>query len=205
VNHPNAIWMDTRIELLLCPADPGAGTRVTPATNAVGVLTQAQVRGNYVANNGIGPMVEAWRTDMPINRPGGVFYIDSRTKIEGITDGTSNTVLVSEVVNVIGPDFRGQYATTDGTYFHANNPPNSSQPDWGRDDGCFSTTAEPCVKTWTVLTPRRMIYSARSKHSGGVNAVLGDGSVRFVQNTISQQTWQAASSPNGGEVLGSDW
>ena len=39
----------------------------------------------------------------------------------------------------------------------------------------------------------------------GVNAALCYGSVRFVSKSISITTWRAASTRNGGEVLGSDW
>ncbi len=45
-------------------------------------------------------------------------------------------------------------------------------------------------------------YAARSRHSGGVNVLLGDGSVRFVTDSIAPQTWQGLSTRAGGEVLG---
>jgi prepilin-type N-terminal cleavage/methylation domain-containing protein/prepilin-type processing-associated H-X9-DG protein len=41
-------------------------------------------------------------------------------------------------------------------------------------------------------------------HAGGVNALLGDGSVRFIKSTIQFDTLQAAVSRNGGEVLAND-
>jgi prepilin-type processing-associated H-X9-DG protein len=47
--------------------------------------------------------------------------------------------------------------------------------------------------------------AARSRHSGGVNLLLGDGSVRFVSNGISATTWSQLSTRAGGEVLGSDF
>ena len=37
------------------------------------------------------------------------------------------------------------------------------------------------------------------------NVALADGSVRAVANGISQATWWAACTPDGGEVLGNDW
>ena len=39
----------------------------------------------------------------------------------------------------------------------------------------------------------------------GINIALMDGSVRFAQQQISSETWWAACTPNGGEVLGTDW
>ena len=44
--------------------------------------------------------------------------------------------------------------------------------------------------------------AARSMHPGGVNLMLGDGSVRFVANGIDAATWRALATRAGGEVLG---
>jgi prepilin-type N-terminal cleavage/methylation domain-containing protein len=41
--------------------------------------------------------------------------------------------------------------------------------------------------------------------SGGIFVLLGDGSARTVSSGVSLATWQAAITPDGGEVLGSDW
>jgi prepilin-type N-terminal cleavage/methylation domain-containing protein/prepilin-type processing-associated H-X9-DG protein len=47
--------------------------------------------------------------------------------------------------------------------------------------------------------------TSRSYHSGGVNVLLMDGSVRFVNNSISTTTWRALGTRAGGEVVGSDF
>jgi prepilin-type processing-associated H-X9-DG protein len=46
--------------------------------------------------------------------------------------------------------------------------------------------------------------TSRSYHSGGVNALLGDGSVKFIKNTVNWQTWRALGTVNGGEVISAD-
>jgi len=43
-----------------------------------------------------------------------------------------------------------------------------------------------------------------SNHPGGVNICFGDGSVRFVKDSIAPQTWWALGSKNGGETVSSD-
>ncbi len=43
--------------------------------------------------------------------------------------------------------------------------------------------------------------AARSRHTGGVNASLCDGSVRFVSNSVALLVWQAMGSMNGGETV----
>ena len=43
-----------------------------------------------------------------------------------------------------------------------------------------------------------------SGHSGGVNTLMADGSVRYIKDSVNQQTWMALGSTNGGEVISSD-
>ena len=44
-------------------------------------------------------------------------------------------------------------------------------------------------------------HAARSWHTGGVNALLGDGSVRFYPDSIALDTWRALSTRNGSESV----
>jgi prepilin-type N-terminal cleavage/methylation domain-containing protein/prepilin-type processing-associated H-X9-DG protein len=44
-------------------------------------------------------------------------------------------------------------------------------------------------------------FAARSNHTGGVNVVLGDGSVRFIRDSINLTAWRAYSTRAGGEVI----
>ncbi|WZP00115.1 DUF1559 domain-containing protein [Isosphaeraceae bacterium EP7] len=51
------------------------------------------------------------------------------------------------------------------------------------------------------------VYAAvtsRSYHPGGVNTMLGDGSIRFIKNTVNGEAWRALGSMRGGEVISSD-
>ncbi|MFO0908732.1 MAG: DUF1559 domain-containing protein [Isosphaeraceae bacterium] len=52
--------------------------------------------------------------------------------------------------------------------------------------------------------PTYMSLAASSRHAGGVNALFGDGSVRFVKDTINPATWRALGSIAGGEVVSAD-
>jgi prepilin-type N-terminal cleavage/methylation domain-containing protein len=47
--------------------------------------------------------------------------------------------------------------------------------------------------------------TAESPHTGGIQCGMGDGSVRFVNGSISGATWWAAITPRAGDILGSDW
>ncbi|WP_068421616.1 DUF1559 domain-containing protein [Planctomyces sp. SH-PL62] len=52
--------------------------------------------------------------------------------------------------------------------------------------------------------PTFAAITARSHHAGGVNALFGDGSVRFIKDGIAGPTWRALGTVAGGEVVGSD-
>jgi prepilin-type N-terminal cleavage/methylation domain-containing protein/prepilin-type processing-associated H-X9-DG protein len=52
--------------------------------------------------------------------------------------------------------------------------------------------------------PTYAAITARSYHPGGVNAVFGDGSVRFIKGSVQGTTWRALGSVASGEVVSSD-
>ena len=62
----------------------------------------------------------------------------------------------------------------------------------------FNTVALPnSVGKWTfcgnVSSTTLVVYSeADSMHSGGINTMMGDGSVRFIKNSINRMTWMAS-------------
>jgi len=65
--------------------------------------------------------------------------------------------------------------------------------------------------SWDLVTidedqggPVFACLTADSYHPGGVNTLLGDGSVRFTKNSVNGVTWRALSSIAGGEVISSD-
>ncbi len=52
--------------------------------------------------------------------------------------------------------------------------------------------------------PTFAAVTARSYHPGGVNALMGDGSVRFVKSTVDGTTWRSLGSIQGGEIVPGD-
>ena len=80
------------------------------------------------------------------------------------------------------------------------NPPNSTNPDFHQFSSYCNNVPEknlPCAVNSNVQ------LAARSKHTGGVNAALCDGSVRFFRSEINIATWRALSTSIGGEVVNS--
>ncbi len=66
----------------------------------------------------------------------------------------------------------------------------------------FCTYLPPNSPTPDIAAHGIGFYSARSSHPGGVNCGLGDGSVRFVNNTIDLKTWRALATCAAGEIIG---
>ena len=64
---------------------------------------------------------------------------------------------------------------------------------------CTTNTGE-AIEGRTPNNALGHVEDASSKHTGGVNILLGDGSVRFLRQTISPVTWQALGTRAGGEV-----
>jgi prepilin-type N-terminal cleavage/methylation domain-containing protein/prepilin-type processing-associated H-X9-DG protein len=142
-------------------------------------------------------------------------------KFGTLKDGTSNTLGFSEIIQgksdpnrdtgftswttgVTLHDLRGHVYDPYGTWFCAVYTPNTKEPD--RIDAvggryCFvESDAVPCLGTGAanpVYGSARAIVTPRSRHRGGVNASMMDGSVRFVSDTINWKVWQAMSTANG--------
>jgi prepilin-type processing-associated H-X9-DG protein len=84
-------------------------------------------------------------------------------------------------------------------------PPNQTVSTVSRATG-YSNAGQNLPMDWDWIDendggPTYMSLSASSHHSGGVNALFADGSVRFIKNSISPVTWTALGTIAGGEVV----
>jgi len=52
-----------------------------------------------------------------------------------------------------------------------------------------------------ALAPAAHADTVGSPHTGGVNVAMGDGSVRFVSQSIDLSTWRAMGTQTGGEAV----
>ena len=93
-----------------------------------------------------------------------------------------------------GTDFSDGWAFSwyIATLYNHVAPPNWKGWDCGVGSSLLDTPAE------------HGIISARSAHPGGVNVLMGDGSVKFVKESVDVLTWRGLGTRNGGEVISAD-
>ncbi|HEY2881641.1 MAG TPA: DUF1559 domain-containing protein [Pirellulales bacterium] len=127
-------------------------------------------------------------------------------KFKHITDGTSHTMMVSEVLgwNTMY-DGRGTWLLNSmgGSNFTGKTTPNSTTND-------VVPICDTNIPTSDILhcaqnqTDGNVFAGARSRHSGGVVTVFADASTHFESNTIDAATWSALTTIAGGETIGLD-
>jgi prepilin-type processing-associated H-X9-DG protein len=192
-----------RVPIYFCPSDNGVAEQ--------NVGQYQRIRGNYVVNWGnalyddrrTGAVATAIAPNFgPFYHTGGFRSQPGEVRIQTITDGTSNTLMMSEVLMAkvsTDNDWRGDIHNDDGVFrFHTVTSPNSTAPDLISSTTFFRDTGDPLMPI-ALGNPQRA--AARSRHSGGVNVAMCDGSIRFVSNGIQLRAWMAMGSMNGGEVV----
>jgi prepilin-type N-terminal cleavage/methylation domain-containing protein len=200
-SYSNCPLKEVPVGTFMCPTQPGN----VKNSNGAQTTNQQGFHGNYVLNAGntfFNPSGVASSTSL-----NGLFMANAAKSIAHIRDGTSNTLLASELILVPdGPpgsmqqDVRGRYhnAKHAGVMFSTLYPPNTSQPD--RFNHCYSSQREaPCTYTGTEV-----VVSARSYHVSGVNTSRADGSVHFVSDTVDDVAYRAMGSRAGGETTSSE-
>ena len=137
------------------------------------------------------------------------FFLDYGASIAHIRDGTSNTLAMTEMLQA--PSEQGQPIDrrariwNDGSSCYQISTkltPNSSAPDTGR---CADRPEMglPCINSGG--NPPQDYMGARSRHPGGVHALMCGGSVHFASESIQLDVWQALSSQAGGEPIQPPW
>jgi prepilin-type N-terminal cleavage/methylation domain-containing protein/prepilin-type processing-associated H-X9-DG protein len=180
----------TPLKVFRCPSDTPANGDTFMAVDASGPLVPLAF-ANYVA---LGGTFEV--TDSPDDNTG-PFLRNRQFKITDVTDGSSNTLFVTERVSKRSP-----VTTWVGALTGAENPPlNLAYHEEGPPTFVLTQTNE-ASEGRTPNNPLGHVEDAGSNHSGGVMALFGDGSVRFIRNAISPVTWEALGTRTGGEVLG---
>jgi prepilin-type N-terminal cleavage/methylation domain-containing protein/prepilin-type processing-associated H-X9-DG protein len=216
----------TDLKIFLCPSDPYNRQHYKDPMVAPGDWA----RGNYgvtagwedydhVANGNNKKTSQAGPIKGLISSP--MMSANYGCRIAEITDGTSNTIMVGELRAGRSPlDPRGVWALGYPSSSIVNagrapyNPtPNNTLGDSGNDGDEIQTCSKfwsnnigsveglGCIQGGTLMTSGM----SRSRHTGGVNACMADGSVQFIHNSISELTWCLLISKADGQVIGNDY
>lgn len=213
----NAAVLTVRLPLLQCPSDQAKAGSVSYRT----------CQGTSSLYAPIVPPTPTW------GRPGACYSLGinrRRAPFSSISDGLSNTALLSEKVigdqnpAVFNPVRDIAFTNLNATAFDepddvikicnsTNSLATADHGSFGGETWLFSGYAN----TWYnhILTPNSRTIdcaegglhyfeaaaTARSWHSGGVNLALADGAVRFVSEQIDLRVWRAVGTRSEGEVI----
>ena len=194
------------ISVLLCPADssgliPGSTYGTT----------------NYAACAGSGASLGT------LANADGVFFFGSAIGTEDITDGTSMTAAFSE--RMLGQGLGSAGGDTGNSSKAILELPAGANPaadacasptsgSWNHERGgkwivgnygntLYNHALAPNALDWDCMnaTQQKGRLAARSQHSGGINVLFCDGSVRFIQDDVDPSSWRGAATRSGEEVL----
>jgi prepilin-type N-terminal cleavage/methylation domain-containing protein len=170
----------TALAVFRCPTDPGPPSNANYDGHATASYRGVGWSRPQTALGPKGLMITN------IANPNGVLYRNSRTRVADVTDGLSGTVFVAEVCL---DDRREKWG---GIWAGANRKDQYglwiSGVYWAIDEGPFRLNGSD---KWGFCSP----------HPSGVGMLLGDGSVRFVRDSVDPRIPADMASRAGGEVV----
>ncbi|MCI0461009.1 MAG: DUF1559 domain-containing protein [Gemmataceae bacterium] len=212
----NVVASQTRIGMFLCPSDSASGQ----------IPGLADFGTSYVACNGTGVTVDtAGNVTGYLTIPtGNGLFAQVPTRIGGILDGLSNTAAFSESLlgdgqvptSTLPPNPRLVVLQVPG----GNDPTpaacDSGTGTWSGKRGGQWINGHYGYTLYNHYYPpnpvgkwdcgngsgNKGLSTARSNHTGGVNLLLADGSVRFVSDSVSFAVWRALATRAGGDLVG---
>jgi prepilin-type N-terminal cleavage/methylation domain-containing protein len=186
--QPQGPIVGSIIKSFLCPSDSTNDQNPWPFIWASGPNT-GQSAGNWALSNYVGNWQVFALNGVGLGATGPKFP-------QAVRDGVSNTIFFAE-----------KYAVCNS----------QAQVAWGDAGGLG---APPTFAVTPVSNGPPMLFApfqtnplpqncnpqlAQTPHGGGMVVCLGDASVRTVSPGVSQTTWSAAITPNGGDKLDADW
>ncbi len=196
-NAANAAVREAKVPGYRCPSDPG-------------VISGNLGRSNYAACIGFRPIsAMAGGGNAHRNNGTSVLFTNSNVRFSDITDGTSNTMVISEIL--VGSEYKnyGNVSTPgilDDCLAPAPNTMDLRGHSWFYGDDTIRWTYLTLLPPNSSLACRTYQEygngSPQSEHTGGVQVLLCDGSVRFVSENVNLATWQNLGDKSDDNVIG---
>jgi prepilin-type N-terminal cleavage/methylation domain-containing protein len=203
----NAFVRTQIVKTYLCPSDQRTSSTDAPESGPGSGLQYAPGSYRAMSGRGYGPSGQSWWFDDPgsmTSLPAGwrgamhstlpkagsaTFTPQIQENFASITDGTSNTVIISEWATRTNNRRRTfwAYAYTSYNQSSAVLQSRTLLPDYTQ---CVAlgSDSNPCKRAWG------------SFHTNGMNAALGDGSIRFIPQSIDINIWGEMATIGNGEV-----
>ena len=220
-NVQNLTVVGLKVAAFNCPSEKDS----SPANPIYGVSSYAVNMGDWFIWGGYG---NGGVNAVSQKKNNGLFGINYSSTLQSITDGTSNTISISEGTNkkltyrcgsntgpwpmtFYAPDQNQLLQVAQSSCSRTKDPGHSRWANGNCYYGGLTFGLTPNTQSPDLVTqdendgsPTFAILTANSYHPGGVNTVFVDGSVRFIKNSISSLTWRALGSPAGNEVISAD-
>ena len=207
----NATSLRTNLAAFLCPSDPAPEVDPSPPAGT-----------NYRAAAGTRPYNLPGDSPDGSGRNDGVFWFQSAVRPAMLRDGSGQTAMFSERCRFdpARTDVASDYflAATTLPSCVASGPATAPRLDvayeraggrWGdgnvlytRYHHAFPPHSPSCLLGGSEDYDSQVVSTATSRHPGGVNMLMGDGSVRFARSTVAREVWAAAGTIAGGEIGG---
>jgi len=203
----NTTAVASQLSFMICPSAP-EGYRLSPYLNPLNGQTVQLASGDYAVDDGIN---ESWLIANNVPHPPGqdtmgLLKGNNLRRIADVTDGTSNTILMSEDAGrpdlyVAGKQL--SYGTAYPWYNRGVAPVQSNQGSgagWADYNSEFYTDGDGSNEH-TNYSSNNEVYAF---HPGGANHAFADGSVHFVKKSVNPSVFNSLISYNRGEIISSD-
>jgi len=212
----NSVLKTAKSGIFRCPSDNWQPPSLYPLCNYQGSLGPQCAVGNcgydpnqiycnpsgsglgnwgYAVSSDHGNVVSASDLRGMFNRMG------CRVNMANVTDGLSNTILVGETLPEYHDHFwGGHWSQFNGGASHVStivtiNYKTDGKNPWSCNDSANFTTPQNSPQNWDLS------WGFKSNHPNGVNMLFGDGTVRFITQTIDKKTYQLLGCRNDGQAI----